>query len=289
MWRELNIPRVSPRPVSPHHTHTQCCEEYPMCTKIFPPCHGSIQLIYPQKAWLSVLILLTNNPSVHVNTVSLSPTSALACKALSPSSLWVEIPYKHCLSIFLSLGIVRVSVGSRLTSCTQEEKQKGVHSSFCLLSLSIPIPPGKRRERIWPFCNLEPPFIGISVHPWNGNDEISRAHVAKKKGHVATREAKAGSTVFLLSSQAASPFIPHCALPHLTHAPFHFPSVLPAGTEGTGEIALRSGTFYPIHPARTGAARSWLASTALPTDVETSGLLGAKKSSGIWVVNLWQV
>lgn len=181
MWRELNIPRVRPRPVSPHHTHTQCCEEYPMCTKIFPPCHGSIQLIYPQKAWLSVLILLTNNPSVHVNTVSLSPTSALTCKALSPSSLWVEIPYKHCLSIFLSLGIVRVSVGSRLTSCTQEEKQKGVHSSFCLLSLSIPIPPGKRRERIWPFCNLEPPFIGISLHPWNGNDEISRAHVAKKR------------------------------------------------------------------------------------------------------------
>lgn len=73
-----------------------------------------------------------------------------------------------------------------------------------------------------------------------------------------------------------------------TSIPSHSPSVLPAGMESTGETALRSVACYPIHPAWTGAARSWLARTAAPTDVETSGLLSAKRSSGILVVNLLQ-
>lgn len=130
-------------------------------------------------------------------------------------------------------------------------------------------------------------FTGISVHLSNGNDETSRAHLAKK-----------GSWHYPWSWQPCIPSLssgclsfsptPPTSTPH-THTLSHFPSVLPAGMESTGVAAVMSAACYPIHPAQRGAARSWLPSTVPPTDMETSGLLDVKKSSRISVANLWQV
>lgn len=101
-----------------------------------------------------------------------------------------------------------------------------------------------------------------------------------KKGHVPTCEDTAGSTLFLLSPQAASPFIPFCDFCTLP-----LPSVLPAGMESPGDKP--SACHLLPHPSLPGAAGPSQPEQSLPpTATGTSGLSRAEKSSGISVAKL---
>lgn len=114
-----------------------------------------------------------------------------------------------------------------------------------------------------------------------------------KKVHVATHEAKAGSTAFLLSSVCLSLYPTLCSSIPDTRT-FPLPRC-PAcrhrehWRNSSRVCRLLSCPFCMDGSSRVLVSQYSPSSTAPPTDVEASGLLGAEKSSGILVVNLQQV